>query len=193
MTATLNHREVQGYHQAFGGRDDSGQEISGQEFAGGPRDRHGSAPEQLPHAYGRRQHAPDRQRPRRQPVADHLGVYVPPGWPEAVRPPGAPDWEATAAAYLLDCCPPDFRAYPVLRRHPVVLARFAAEFVESQYRAARNGLAEVRVNLAEQVSPQVVEEAVDAWSEQAAQLVRVRRAVALVEEALRGKVFIRRL
>lgn len=120
-------------------------------------------------------------------------IYVPPGWPESVRPPGAPDWEATAVAYLLDCCPADYRGYPVLRRHPVVLARFAAQFVEGQYRSSKAGLAGVRTALADQVPPQVIESATDAWHEQAAHLVRVRRAVALIEEALRGKVFIRKL
>lgn len=120
-------------------------------------------------------------------------LYVPPGWPEAVRPPGAPDWEATAVAWLLDCCPADFRGYPVLRRHPVVLAGFAAQFVESQYRASQAGLAGVRDSLGDQVPPHVVESAAEAWQEQTAHVIRVRRAVALVEEALRGKVFIRRL
>ncbi|MDN5724922.1 MAG: hypothetical protein L0G99_03170 [Propionibacteriales bacterium] len=120
-------------------------------------------------------------------------IHTPPGWPDQVRPPGAPDWESTAVAFLLDCCPPDFRAYPVLRRHPVVLARFAAEFVEGQYEAAKGGLAGVRTALAGHVGVEVVESAADAWSEQSARLVRTRRAVALVEEALRGRVFIRKL
>lgn len=120
-------------------------------------------------------------------------IYTPPGWPERVRPPGAPDWEETAIAYLLDCCPSDFRSYPVLRRHPVVLARFAAQFVEGQYHSAQQGLAGVRVSLHDYVSADVVESAADAWLEQGAQLARTRRAVALVEEALRGKVFVRRL
>ena len=34
-------------------------------------------------------------------------IYVPPGWPDAVRPPGAPDWEHTAVAFLIDYFPPD--------------------------------------------------------------------------------------
>lgn len=120
-------------------------------------------------------------------------LYVPPGWPESIRPPGAPDWEATAVAWLLDRCPSDFRGYPVLRRHPVVLAGFAAQFVESQYRASQAGLAGVRSSLDDFVPPHVIDSAAEAWQEQTAQLVRVRRGVALVEEALRGKVFIRRL
>lgn len=120
-------------------------------------------------------------------------IYTPPGWPDRVRPPGAPDWETTAIAFLLDCCPADFRAYSVLRNHPVVLARFAAQFVEGQYHSTQEGLAGVRISLMDYVSAQVIESAAQAWLEQSAQLVRVRRAVALVEEALRGKVFVRRL
>lgn len=120
-------------------------------------------------------------------------IYVPPGWPPRVRPPGAPDWTATATAYLFDCCPPDFRAYPVLRRHPVVLARFAVQFVEGQYHAAQEGLAGVRTSLADHVPADVITAAVDAWLEQEAILARTRRAVLLVEEALRGRTFVRKL
>ncbi len=74
-------------------------------------------------------------------------AFTPPGWPAQVRAPGAPDWERTAIAFLLDCSPPDFRAYRVLRNHPVVLARFAAQFVNGQSRSAEEGLAEVRTSL----------------------------------------------
>ena len=96
-------------------------------------------------------------------------------------------------SYLFDCCPPDFRGYPVLRRHPSVLARFAVVFVDAQQEAAKRGLAEVRTILRGRVDPHVIGEAVDAWSEQAARLSRTRRAVGLVEEALLGRVFIPRL
>ena len=120
-------------------------------------------------------------------------AYTPPGWPSRVRPPGTPEWETTAAAFLLDCCPSDYRGYPVLRRHPVVLARFAAEFVESQVRASADGLAGVRTSLAEYVAPEVVQSAAEAWAEQGARLTRLRREVGLVEEALRGRVFVRKL
>lgn len=122
-----------------------------------------------------------------------LALYVPAGWPEGVQHPAAPDWEASASAFLLDCCPADYRSYAVLRRHPVVLARFAAEFVESQVRACREGLGEARASLGEVVAPEVVEAATHAWLEQEAVLRRRRREVALVEEALRGKVFIRKM
>ena len=119
--------------------------------------------------------------------------YAPPGWPEEVRPPGAPDWERTAVAYLFDCCPPDLRGYEVLRRHPPVLARFAAVFVAAQQEAAERGLAETRTILDRRVDQRVIAAAVDAWSEQAARLVRNRRAVDLLEEALLGRVFVPRM
>ena len=48
---------------------------------------------------------------------------APPGWPSAVRPPDAPDWERTAVNWLFDICPPEYRALAALRRHVVVLAR----------------------------------------------------------------------
>jgi hypothetical protein len=120
-------------------------------------------------------------------------AYTPPGWPERVRAPGVPEWEATATAFLLDCCPADFRAYRVLRNHPVVLAQFASHFVESQVRAAQEGLADVRTGLGRYVDPPVLEAATDAWLEQAARLARTRRAVALVNDALRGRIYVPRI
>lgn len=119
--------------------------------------------------------------------------FAPQGWPERVQPPETIDWEESATAFLLDCCPADYRAYPVLRRHPVVLAMFAFQFVESQVKASTEGLARVRTGLADYVSPEVAQEAVEAWTTEGARLVRLRREVGLVGDALRGKVFVPRL
>lgn len=121
-------------------------------------------------------------------------TYVaPPGWPSQVRPPDAPDWERTAVGWLLDVCPPEYRGYPVLRRHPVVLARFAALHVEASQLAVRRGLSEARAVLREVAEPQTVEAAVETWHAEAARLTAERRAVGLVEEALRGRRFAARL
>ncbi|ANH39952.1 hypothetical protein I601_3546 [Nocardioides dokdonensis FR1436] len=118
---------------------------------------------------------------------------APPGWPTEVRPPDAPDWEATAASWLLDLCPPDFRGYPALRKHVVVLARFAVLHVEAGQAAARRGLSEARSELRDVATPDVVEAAVQTWLIEDARLTGVRRAVGLVEEALRGRRYIARL
>jgi hypothetical protein len=118
---------------------------------------------------------------------------APPGWPAEVRPPDAPGWEHTAANWLLDLCPPDYRAYAALRRHVVVLARFAVLHVEASQAACRRGLSEARADLRDVALPDVVEAAVQTFQREEARLVACRRAVGLVEEALRGRRYVARL
>jgi len=120
-------------------------------------------------------------------------LVAPPGWPRAVRPPGAPGWEHTAAAWLLDLCPPEYRSYPVLRRHDVVLARFAVLHVEACQAAVRRGLSEARARLRDVADQATVEAAVETWHAESARLLAERRAVGLVEEALSGRRFAARL
>jgi hypothetical protein len=118
---------------------------------------------------------------------------APPGWPAAVRPPDAPDWERTAVNWLFDISPPEYRAHAALRRHVVVLARFAVLHVEASQAACRRGLSEARAELRDVAGLEVVEAAVQAWQSEDARLLRVRREVGLVEEALRGRRFVARL
>jgi hypothetical protein len=123
-----------------------------------------------------------------------MPTYVaPPGWPREVRPPDAPDWERTAHNWLLDISPPEYRSYPALRRHLVVLARFAVLHVEASQLAVRRGLSEARADLRDVADLDVVEAAVQTWQAEDARLLGLRRAVGLVEEALRGRRFVARL
>lgn len=122
-----------------------------------------------------------------------MSLYVPPGWPRQVRPPDAPDWEATAASWLIDLCPPDYRRYSGLRRHLVVLARFAVLHVEADQAAVRRGLSEIRGDLRDVASQAVVEAAVQTFLIEDARLQGVRLAVGLVEEAIRGRRYRARL
>jgi hypothetical protein len=123
-----------------------------------------------------------------------MGIAVAPaGWPRQVRPPGAPGWEHTAVAWLLDVCPPEYRTYPALRRHVVVLARFAVLHVEACQAAVKRGLSEARSELRDVAELDVVEAAVETWMAEDARLIGVRRAAGLVEEALRGRRFVARL
>src|SRR6201990_3699819 len=101
-------------------------------------------------------------------------LVVPPGWPRRVRPPGAPGWEHSAAAWLLDLCPPEFRCYPVLRRHEVVLARFALLHVEACPAAVRRGLSEARAELRDVADPDTIEVAGSAWDREEARVVAQR-------------------
>ena len=118
---------------------------------------------------------------------------APPGWPRQVRPPDAPDWERTAGNWLLDICPPEYRTHAALRRHLVVLARFAVLHVEASQAACRLGLSEARAELRDVAPPDVVDAAVETWLAEDARLSGVRRAVGLVEEAIRGRRFVARL
>jgi hypothetical protein len=120
-------------------------------------------------------------------------LVSPPGWPRQVRPPGAPAWERTAVNWLLDICPPEYRSYPTLRRHDVVLARFAVLHVEASQEAVRRGLSEARSALRDVANMDTVEAAVETWQAESARLLAERRAVGLVEEALRGRRFVARL
>jgi hypothetical protein len=118
---------------------------------------------------------------------------VPPGWPEQVRPPGAPGWERTAVAWLYDLVPPDYRAYEVLRRYPVLLARFAADHVAAGLAAARTGWRTLRVQLAEHLPPDAIEAAMAAYEREGARLAAAARAVDVVGAALRGERWVPRL
>ena len=118
---------------------------------------------------------------------------VPPGWPEEVRPPQAPDWERTAVAWLFDLCPPDYRAHDVLRKHPIVLSRFAAQHVAAAVQAARDGLRTVRAELDGQVGPEVIEAAIAAYDREGRRLVAAGRQVEMVAAALRGERWVPRL
>lgn len=120
-------------------------------------------------------------------------LVTPPGWPKEVRPPDAPGWEHTAAAWFLDLCPPEYRGYPPLRRHLVVLARFAVLHIEASQQACRRGLSEARAELRDVADADIIEAAVETWLTEDARLGGVRRAAGLVEEAIRGRRFVARL
>lgn len=117
----------------------------------------------------------------------------PAGWPAAVRPPEAPEWEASAVAWLLDRCPPEYRVYSGLRRHPVVLARFTVLHVEAMQQASRRGVSEARTVLRDFADTEVVERAIATWQLETERLAVLRREAGLVEEALRGRRFRPRL
>ena len=95
-------------------------------------------------------------------------AVAPPGWPAEVRPPAVEGWERSAGPWLLDICPPEFRGYAVLRRHTVVLARFAAVHTEASLEASRRALGDVRTSLRDFVEPETVERAVQAWEREIA-------------------------
>jgi len=122
-----------------------------------------------------------------------VSAPLPPGWPPAVRPPGTPDWEQTATEWLLDLCPPDYRGHPVLRRHPLALARLAAHHVEGSRRACATALAAARTELSGDLDARTLTEVLEVLETEQARLMAAGRAVGLVDGALRGRKYIPRL
>ncbi|MCT9933284.1 hypothetical protein N5079_24025 [Planotetraspora sp. A-T 1434] len=120
-------------------------------------------------------------------------MYLPPGWPSEVRPPGSPDWETSAVAWLLDAVPPDYRAYEVLRRHPLALARMARQHVQASIEAARDGYRGAAVDLKEHLPPHAIEAVLETYRREGPRLVRLGKSIELVERAFRGEHFVERL
>jgi hypothetical protein len=122
-----------------------------------------------------------------------MAAYVPQGWPESVRPPGSEDFEESAATWLLDVVPPDYRSYAVLLRHPAALAAMARYYTQACLEGARNGYRTARTELAETVPPHAVDGVLAAYKTEGFKLAATAQAVELVERALRGEVFTPRL
>ncbi|MGZ4627202.1 MAG: hypothetical protein ACXV3S_13090, partial [Kineosporiaceae bacterium] len=101
--------------------------------------------------------------------------------------------ESTALNWLLDLCPPDYRGYSVLPRHPAVLAWLAGHHVEGQLHATRRALATARAELAGVVPPPAVAEALEVVESEEARLLAAQRGLLLVGQALRGVRFVPRL
>ena len=117
-----------------------------------------------------------------------MAQYVPPGWPEGVRPPGSDEWEATAVAWLLDLAP-EYRQYEMVSRHPVILASIARHLIHGSVEGAREGYGTVRTELGEHAPPHAVDAALKAYRAEGRRLAAIEQAVALVEQALRGGTF----
>ena len=122
-----------------------------------------------------------------------MTAELPPNWPVEVRPPGTPDWELSAVSWLYDYVPSEYRAYDVLRRYPVLLARLVGEQVEASLEAARAGWRTVRSDLRAELPPEAMEAAMQAYEREGRRLTELGRAVAVVNAALRGARWVPRI
>jgi hypothetical protein len=118
---------------------------------------------------------------------------APAGWPPQVRPPGVPGWERSAAAWLLDLAPAEYRGYPVLTGHPVVLAVVVRHHVVAQQAGARAAVAGARREVADAIPPEALDTLLEALAQEEVRLAAAHRGVDLVEQALRGRRFAPRL
>lgn len=111
----------------------------------------------------------------------------PPGWPSVVPPAGVPGWQVAAASWLLDLCPSEFRRYPSLRRHLVLLAWLADHHVEAQLVALRQAYRTIRVELTGRLPDGTVEQAMTDIELEGIRLRAAKRGTALISEALEDR------
>jgi hypothetical protein len=105
-------------------------------------------------------------------------------WPLDVPAPGAPGWVRAASAFLLDSCPPDYRAHPVMTRQPAVLGWLAVRHADANAETAVQSLAQARVALHGLVDPPTIAALVGVLESEAARLRVVSRACRQVASAL---------
>jgi hypothetical protein len=86
-----------------------------------------------------------------------MAAYLPQDWPEAVRPPGSEDFEASAVAWLLDVLTADFRRHLVVRRYPAALASMALYHARACVEGARQGYRTARSELGVSIPPRAVD------------------------------------
>lgn len=108
-------------------------------------------------------------------------------------PPDAPGWQPAAVSWLLDHCPPDYRAYAAWRRNPVALAWVTVRHVDAQLEAMRQAYRDVRVELGDLVTTEALTEILADLEAEGVRLRGAARSARLVLEAMQGKRFIPRL
>lgn len=119
-----------------------------------------------------------------------MTVYVPPGWPTGVQPPGSPEFEPSAVTWLLDVIPSDYQLHGVLRRHPIALASLVRHHLTACVEGARNGYRTARSELGKDLPPGAVEAVLTMYRNEGARLANAAKAADLVERALHGEVFV---
>lgn len=122
-----------------------------------------------------------------------VAAYVPPGWPAGVQPPGSPEFEQSAVAWLLDVIPSDYLLHGVLRRHPIALAALARHHLNACVEGARNGYRTARSELRPHLPPAAIEAVLAAYRSEGGRLAAAARGADLVERALHGEVFVRQM
>ena len=108
-------------------------------------------------------------------------------------PADSPGWQVPAVSWLLDHCPPDYRGYAAWRKYPIALAWVAGRHIDAQLAAMRQAYREVRVDLADLVSPEALSEIQSDLEAEGLRLRAAARSAGLLYDALQGKRYVPRL
>ncbi|WP_406335471.1 hypothetical protein [Streptomyces sp. NBC_00203] len=106
-------------------------------------------------------------------------------WPCQVKTPGSYDWERSAVKWLRELVPTRYASYPVLLKHPVLLARHAHIQVQHEIRVARTALQTARAELpALGLHEGVIEHTIKLYAAEVLQLQHIARSIRAVTQAL---------
>ncbi|AVH60931.1 MULTISPECIES: hypothetical protein [Streptomyces] len=106
-------------------------------------------------------------------------------WPRQVKTPGSFDWERSAVTWLRELVPARYASYPVLRKHPVLLARHAQIQVQHEIRVARTALQTARAELpALGLHEGAIEHTIKLYAAEVMQLQHIARSIRAVTQAL---------
>ena len=83
---------------------------------------------------------------------------LPTGWPRGLAGPDDPAFPDAVVNWLLDRCPPDYRAHDVLRRQPRALARLTVHHCAATLAGMREAYASARRELSHAIPPEAVPE-----------------------------------
>ncbi|MGC4984009.1 MULTISPECIES: hypothetical protein [unclassified Streptomyces] len=106
-------------------------------------------------------------------------------WPCQVKTPGSFDWERSAVKWLRELVPSRYASYPVLHKHPVLLARHAHLQVQQEIRVARTALQTARSELPGLgLQEGVIEHSIKMYAAEVMQLQHIARSIRAVSQAL---------
>lgn len=122
-----------------------------------------------------------------------MSDFTPVGWPADLAPPAAARFGDDVTAWLLDRGPGEWRAHAVLRRHPRALSALLIAHLDTHLEGLRRHYGSVRREMSDVMPPADIPELLAAIEADGAQTAETLRQVRLVDEALAGRRWRRRL
>lgn len=122
-----------------------------------------------------------------------MSGVVPVGWPRDLPPADTTGFGESVSAWLLDRGPGEWRSHPVLRRHPRALSALLITHLETHLDGLRRHYGSVRRDMSEVVPAADIPDLLAAIEADGAQTAETLRQVRLVDEALAGRRWQRRL
>lgn len=122
-----------------------------------------------------------------------MSEVAPVGWPADLGPPGSRRFDDGVTAWLLDRGPGEWRSHDILRRYPQALSSLLITHLETRLAALRRHYGSVRRSMAEVMPPEDIPELLAAIEADGSLTAETLRQVRLVDEALAGRRWRRRL